>query len=126
MWAAVAEKGRENNMRLMSFKLTVPQMQSRTKFETRRVSEWWYRVLKPGMIIQACEQTQGVAKGMLKRICQIRIVAVSRVVLNKITKRQVVAEGFPDMSPAGFVKMFCSNMKCKPDAVVTRIQFEFV
>ena len=35
---------------------------------------------------------------------------------------EVRREGFPGMTPAGFVKMFCgSHVGCTPDTIITRI-----
>lgn len=41
--------------------------------------------------------------------------------------KEVVAEGFPEKTPAEFVVMFCrSHAGCQPDSEVKRIEFEYL
>ena len=78
----------------------------------------------------ACEKCQGIQKGGLVRLGVIEVVHVTRVPLGSMLftsdggKREAVREGFPDMTGAEFVEMFCQKMKCKPSDAVTRIEFK--
>ena len=81
--------------RAISFMLTQDQVLDGTKTQTRRLG--W------GLI---------------------RVKRVRRERLDKITKADVVAEGFPDMSPAEFVAFFVKANKCRPETIVTVIDFE--
>jgi hypothetical protein len=133
-------------MRNASFIHTKQQVRDRTKDITRRLNWLW---AKPGMRIQACEKCQGRRNGEpLVKLAVIEIVSVRREKLNELSRsawcpirsvlypplvyteaeaiREVQREGFPEMSPAEFVAMFCVNMKCKPDALVTRVEFKYV
>jgi hypothetical protein len=111
-------------MRNISFALTKPQILARTKTQTRRL-RWLHA--KPGMPLQGCEKCQGLKPGeQLAKLAVIRVVAVRRERLDAITQADVIAEGFPDMTPAEFVAMFTGHMRCEPGAVVTVIEFEYV
>ncbi len=129
-------------MRLMSFSLTTAQMREKTKTVTRRLG-WTH--LKTGDRVAACEKVMGRRHGEpLVRIGEIEVVDVRREPLEVLTtsaaygEREVLAEGFPEMTPAEFVAMFCRTHKappsakgrkpqpCTPATVVTRIQFRHV
>jgi hypothetical protein len=112
-------------MRQMSFMLTTPQARARTKTVTRRLG---WADLKPGTLIQQVEKGQGLGKGgKVRKIHVIEIVSVRSEPLNAITQADVIAEGFPDMTPGEFVAMFCDhNRPCRPDWRVTRIEFRYV
>jgi hypothetical protein len=127
-------------MRNMSFALTTQQILDRSKTVTRRVG---WNFLKPGDLIQAVEKGQGLKKGeQVKKLAVIRVKDVRREALDAITDGDVVAEGFPEMSPLDFVVMFCashrlkewqgwpelrdSTRQCVPTDQVTRIEFEYV
>lgn len=56
----------------------------------------------------------------------IRVLEKQRGSLYDITQEQVVAEGFPQMSPEEFIAMFCSHNKCQASDIVTRIVFEYL
>jgi hypothetical protein len=43
--------------------------------------------------------------------------------LNAITQEDVVKEGFPEMTPAEFVRFYARHNKCAPDKIITRIEF---
>lgn len=61
------------------------------------------------------------------RIVDVRVPAVRRERLNEITADEVLAEGFPQMSPAEFVEFFCATHKgCTPDSEVTRIEWTYL
>ena len=108
--------------RNMSFSLTTPQMRARTKDVTRRMG--WNR-LQIGEELCAVVKGMGLKKGeQVERIGPIRVVSVRREPLNAITPEDCVREGFPEMTPAEFVAMFCKHNGCAPDATINRIEFE--
>lgn len=119
-------------MRNISFSLTTPQIRARTKTVTRRVGRFWTR-LRIGEVLCACEKTQGIKKGGIVRLCEIRVVDVGvedlRVLHNfpSYGAKEVVAEGFPRLTPMEFIVMFVQHMpKVTKDWQVTRIEFEYV
>ena len=126
--------------RNMSFSLTTEQVRNRTKTVTRRLG-WDF--LKRGDVLNACVKCQGLSKGgKVERICQIRVVSVDSMPLNYLSRAtvvlyqgpyittwqrdEVVREGFPELTPAEFVTMFCAHMKCRPSTIVNRIEFEYI
>ena len=110
--------------RNISFFHTKDQLRDKSKTVTRR-NGWLF--LKAGDTLNACEKCQGLGKGgKIKVITQITIVDVSRVRLDTITADDCKREGFPDMTPAEFVKFYCDNMKVKPSDIVTRIEFTYL
>ena len=111
-------------MRNMSFALTTRQVRAGTKIVTRRLG-WWF--LKGGEVICAIEKGQGLKKGeKVVRIRMIKVISARGEPLNKITKRECVFEGFPDVTPKEFVEMFCKHNKCEPTTRVNRIHFEYL
>ncbi|MEM1213836.1 MAG: ASCH domain-containing protein [Planctomycetota bacterium] len=111
-------------MRNMSFALTTGQLLDGSKTVTRRLG-WGF--LKAGDRVCAVEKAMGLKKGeKLKRLGVIEVVSVRRERLDAIDQEDVVAEGFPKMSPAGFVSMFGKAMGCGPGEEVTRIEFDLV
>jgi hypothetical protein len=118
-------------MKNISFQLTTPQIRARTKTVTRRLG--WEK-LKAGEVLGAVEKGMGLKKGeKVNRLGTIKTVHVRREKLRKMTddldygRAECVREGFPEMSPAEFVAMFCaSHKKCTPESEVTRIKFEYV
>lgn len=118
-------------MKRMSFALTEPQYLDGSKTVTRRLG-WWDKKadvprLEPG------ERFMGVRKGMglKKGERQVELgpsvcVDSRRERLDAITPEDVISEGFPDMTPAEFVAMFCAANRCQPDTVITRIEFRRV
>jgi hypothetical protein len=110
--------------RNMSFMLTTDQMRAQIKDVTRRMG-WWF--LKPGDLVWAVVKAMGLKKGeKIERICLIRIVSTRREPLNVIDQAELIREGFPAMSPADFVAMFCKHNGCRPDSIVNRIAFEYL
>jgi hypothetical protein len=106
----------------MSFALTTDQVRRGTKDVTRRLG--WGN-LKPGERFWAVVKAMGLKPGeKIQRIILLECVSNKRVRLSSITKQDVVREGFPEMTPANFVAMFCQHMKCKPSEVVNRIEFK--
>lgn len=111
--------------RNISFNLTQTQFLNQTKHVTRRLG---WRYLKRGDILNGCEKCQGLRKGEhIKRLGQIRVVSVVREPLNTICEEDVIAEGFPEMSPGDFVRFFCATHSgCEPETEITRIKFEYL
>ncbi|MBF6162984.1 hypothetical protein IU491_29180 [Nocardia cyriacigeorgica] len=63
----------------------------------------------------------------LVRIVDVEVLAVRREPLEAITPDEVVAEGFPEMTPEQFVEFFCdSHTGCTPDSEVTRIEWRYL
>jgi len=111
-------------MRNMSFLLTIPQFIDGSKTVTRRLR---WMTLKPGDELMAVEKGMGLKPGeKIQRLGKIRVVSVRREELLAIVHdpEDCSREGFPDMEPLEFVSMFCKHMKCEPNTVVTRIEFE--
>jgi hypothetical protein len=105
----------------MSFTLTTRQMYEGTKDVTRRLG---WSSLKAGDIVCAVEKGMGLKKGeKVKRIGLIEIVSVMQEQLWKITKADVVREGFPEMTASEFIDMFCAIHKCTMYQWVNRIEF---
>lgn len=110
--------------RLMSFFHTQPQIRDRSKTVTRRRG---WKNLKPGELFWGIEKGQGLKKGeKVKRLALLLCVSNRSELLGWITPGDVVKEGFPGMTPAEFVAMFCKNMGGKSSQEVQRIEFEYV
>lgn len=117
-------------MRNISFMLTTEQFRNRSKSVTRRMG--WLNV-KPGEVLMGVEKSQGLKKG--EKIVQLGKIRVStrREKLRAMRDdpvygaKEVIREGFPQMSPAEFVEFFCRSHKgCTPETEVTRIEFEYL
>lgn len=113
--------------RMISFALTTPQFIAGIKDVTRRMG--WLHA-KVGMELMAVEKAMGLGKGgTVKRLGLIRLVDVRREPLGRIIqepeygRREVVREGFPEMSRRGFIEFFCDSHRCDGNAVVTRLEF---
>lgn len=106
----------------MSFWITQQQMYDEIKDVTRRLG---WKFLKPGDIVNAMEKCQGLKKGEKQMlIYQIEIISVRQEPLFSITQEECVREGFPDLTPIGFVEMFCLANKCIPTTEINRIEFK--
>ena len=104
--------------------LTAEQIKNRSKTVTRRLG-WWF--LNSGDIVNACEQCQGLKKGeKIVKMCQIRIIDTREEPLHFVDQEECVKEGFPQLTPAEFVRMFCRKMKCPRWEIVNRIEFEYL
>lgn len=109
--------------RRMSFSLTTAQLVAREKDVTRRLG--WLDT-REGDTIVALEKGMGLRKGEHQvELGTIRVVRVSRERLNTISADECRREGFPGMTPAAFVELFCKANRCDPAAFVTRIEFAF-
>jgi hypothetical protein len=107
----------------MSFFLTTSQMEAGTKSHTRRLN---WRHARVGQVIQPIFKGQGLKKGeKVRKIARpIQFTEVRFEQLNTITKEDVVREGFPEMTPAEFVAMFCRHSQCDPSREITVIAFK--
>ena len=114
-------------MRQISFSLTKGPVRRRTKTVTRRLG---WRTLKVGEVLQGIEQGQGLKAGARGiPICQVRIIDVRREPLGAILDEPngCAREGFPEMSPAAFIRMFCqTHPPCQPETEITRIELAYV
>jgi len=116
-------------MRNMSFGLTVQAMRQGTKDVTRRMG--WLN-LKAGDMVQPVIKCMGLRPGgKVERFNAAVVVASTRrEPLSRMTddqdygREECNREGFPHLSPAEFVAMFCKSHKgCTPASEVTRIEF---
>lgn len=119
-------------MRNISFMLTTQQIRERTKTVTRRMG--WLR-LKTGDQLMAVEKGMGLKKGeKIKQLGAIRVISARRERLDAVmntdfdgtTFIECRLEGFPEMSPPGFIAFFCEANRCKPASMITRIEFEYL
>lgn len=115
--------------RNMSFSITTAQIRNRTKTVTRRIG---WRTLHVGVPVNAVKKAMGLKKGeKVERLAVIVPVSKRRERLNRMLwdkaygAREVVLEGFPEMTPAEFVEMFCRANHCKPSVIITRIEFRY-
>lgn len=107
----------------MSFALTERQLCDGSKDVTRRLG--WANV-RAGDELVAVRKAMGLRKGEKQvELGTVRVVAVSTEPLSSITAEECRREGFPLLSPAGFVELFCKANGCLPDALVRRIEFAF-
>ena len=117
-------------MRNMSFFATQQQVRDRTKNVTRR-NGWDF--LKVDDQVMAVEKAQGLKKGeKIVKITPIQIISTRFEPLRRMIdepeygEAEVIREGFPDMSPAEFVAMYCKMNKCNADQQVNRIEFFYI
>ena len=116
--------------RNMSFMLTVEQYKARTKTVTRR-NGW--KFAQVGDVVNGCEKCQGLKKGekIVKlgkhQWTDLRWEPLRRMIDDPAYgAREVVLEGFPEMTPQQFVDMYCRHNSCTPETMVHRMQFEYV
>lgn len=115
--------------RNMSFFLTQEQVRNRTKTVTRRKG---WKHLKPGDLFWAVVKSQGLKPGeKVERIALLRCLRNDPTILDSIGKpgtyrHDVAKEGFPGMTAAEFVQMFCEHMGGDALQIVQRILFEYV
>lgn len=109
-------------MRNMSFALTTAQFLDGSKDVTRRLG---WRNLKPGTRFMGVKKAMGLKPGeKIERLGVCEVVSNRAELLDTITPEDVVREGFPGMTPAEFVAMFCRHMGCEAGTVVNRIEFK--
>ena len=91
-------------MRNISFAITTPQFLDRSKTQTRRLG---WPDLYINEFLCGCEKTQGIKKGeSINRLGVIVVKALRWEPLGNISQADVIAEGFPQLTPAEFVEMF--------------------
>lgn len=117
-------------MRNMSFAMTTHAIRTRTKTVTRRFG-WSF--LKPGDRVRAVEKAMGLKKGeKIKPLAVLEVVSNTSEPLRRMMdlaaygRKEVVREGFPDLSPSAFVQMLCTHYRVMPDVMVNRIEFKYV
>lgn len=109
--------------RRISFALTERQLLDGSKDVTRRFG---WKDLREGDELVAVRKAMGLRKGEQQVVLgTIRVRSAWRERLDVIDADDVRREGFPGETPAGFVAFFCRANKCKPGALVTRIEFTF-
>ncbi len=110
-------------MRLMSFRLTIEQFKDRSKDVTRRMG---WGDLRPGDRLMGVEQAMGLKLGeTVSRLGEIEVVSMRIEPLYLADAAEVAREGFPYMAPEEFVEMFCRANRCRPDTMVTRIEYRY-
>ncbi len=116
--------------RNISFSLTTKQFRDRSKTVTRRLK--WDSV-KAGDILMGVEKAMGLKPGeKMVRLGLIRVTEARNEPLQLLIddpeygKSEAAKEGFPEMSGAEFVEMFCKHMKVVPSYAPKRIEFEYV
>lgn len=111
-------------MRAISFMLTTDQIRQRTKDVTRRVG---WQNLRAGEQLRGVVKAMGLKKGERHQVLAvIEVVSVRRERLDAITAEDVIREGFPEMTAAEFVAMFCRSHRGVTAATeITRIEFKY-
>jgi hypothetical protein len=110
--------------RNISFALTRPQIENRTKTVTRRLG---WKFIKVGDTLRAVNKVMGFKKGEKPiYLSFIRVVSVYTEPLSSIDWVDVEREGYPGKTPAWFIDHFCKAMKCTPGTIVNRIEFEYL
>ena len=108
----------------MSFSMTTAQFRARTKTVTRRLG---WKTAKAGDRVMGIEKGMGLKKGEKQvTLGEIELTDVRRERLDAITAEDCAREGFPEMKPADFIAFACKAFRCKPDTVVTRLEFVHV
>ena len=111
-------------MRRISFGLTIGQYRDGSKDVTRRLG-WLH--LQAGDRLLGVDKVMGFRKGEQATVLgELEVVSVRRERVDAIEQSDVRREGFPTMTPDGFVAMFCKAMRCTPDTLVTRIEYRKV
>lgn len=115
--------------RNISFALTTKQFLDRSKDVTRRLG---WKNLKAGDILCGCRKCMGFKPGeKVERLGLIRVVSARREPLTSMWlepygTREAAREGFPELSGAEFVLMFCKSMGNDESIEVTRIEYEYL
>ena len=115
-------------MRNMSFAMTTAQYCAGTKDVTRRLG---WKFLKRGGMFMGVKKARGLKKGeKVERLHASKCLSNRGERLDRMLKdpvygrAEVIREGFPEMSPAEFVAMFCQANGCTPGTRVRRIEFD--
>lgn len=111
----------------MAFSKSIQAMREFRKTVTRRYG--WANV-KPAQIVQAVEKGQGIPRGEhVVPIHEIQLLtprwerADLMITDQAYGEREVILEGFPELSPKEFVQMLCEMNKKRPDELVHRLEF---
>ena len=135
----------------ISFSATIPQFRARQKHVTRRgnANDPTWKRLKAGDVLVGCEKCQGLGKGgKIVKMGLINVLEVTREPLDEILNNDIrctpeyirisyknhngrrpnepTLEGFPELSPRAFIKMFCEMNDCEPETEITRILFDYL
>jgi hypothetical protein len=115
---------RSDSMQNMSFSMTTQQVEDEEKDITRR--QGWGKV-RPGQLLQAVEKGMGLKKGeKVRRLKVIQVVSVEERPIHDIDEEDCRREGFPHLTPAEFVEMYCKHNKVQPHDICRRIEFRYV
>lgn len=114
----------------MSVSMTTAQCVAFEKTVTRR-NGWWN--VKVGQIIQLIKKGQGLKKGeKVERIHRVQVLSARAERLDALSSmpeygwREMAREGFPQMEPEDFIKMYCKANKSKQTDMVNRIEFRYL
>jgi hypothetical protein len=114
----------------MAFSKTIEQVRNKTKRVTRRIHK---KPIQIGAVYTAIEKGMGLKRGAhVVKICDFiptdsRWEPLRRMIDEiEYGKREVILEGFPKMTPAEFVEMFCTMHHCPPETLVDRIEFKYM
>ncbi len=107
----------------MSVSLTEDAVRERRKTVTRRLG-WAF--LKPGDRLTLCRKVMGRRGEPLVRLAEVEVIGVRREPLNEISLDDVTREGFPELTPLGFVQFFTDHMGGEWDQEVTRIEWRYL
>ena len=136
-------------MRNISFSATTEKLRTHQKHVTRRLIRPGHRSiwtdLQPDERLMGVEKGQGLKKGeKVVQLGEIVVLDATPEPLDEIIRcplrinnytisfdpkyflSEVTMEGFPDLTPQQFVDIFCEMNKCKPDAQIVRILFDYV
>ena len=95
--------------RRMSCSMTVDAVRDRTKTVTRRHTDTW-KDLKPGDRLILIEKGMGLPKGAKQVVLtEVKVVDVRVEPLHLIDDDECEREGFPDMEPYEFVRMWLDS-----------------
>jgi hypothetical protein len=129
--------------RLMSVAMTTDAVIERRKTVTRRKG-WWLdkngrRLLHVGDTLTLCRKVQGRRPGEpIERLAEVEVVSIRREPLcavggpyamdryGRTIWPEVIAEGFPDMSPTEFMRQFFEPQHIGAMDDVTRIAYVYV
>lgn len=107
----------------MSVALTTQAVRDRVKTQTRR--DGWLS-LKAGDQLALCPKYRGVRRADRELLTVVDVLAVRREPLQAISASDVVAEGFPSLTPEQFVEFFCATHRgVEPTSEVTRIEWAY-
>ena len=109
-----------------AFSMTKEQYRNRTKTVTRRNG----KMPPVGVDVFGIEKGQGIPKGGhvvrmgIHRFISIRDEPLRRMIDEPMYgQAECIREGFPNLTPDEFVKMYCKANNCTPDQIVHRGEF---